>query len=332
MSDDSRMAIMAHEIAHAIYKHSFPGASSKIIRFYFSNGLMEPLGSLQVDNSDARELATKWIATAEITGSSHLASQGNIPITEFGNAIFPTIFKSYVKDVSESADPNCVAAAAQWGQLSSKMSMVNKSLIDWSFQLGESDLDFIFQQQRAANASLSKCVLPKRTFKELLSDPAVISSLNTTNAWYGQDVLTSTKDILSEIEPAINGRLSYALGILAITDTLHSRLAQIERDPRFVQLRYFSTEDAADDMAIRITQRLGKPYGVRTWMLETISAYAKLFNSKVDYTSRCKAMLAAKEAPPYGPLLDNHHGPCYRAFHNEQVIESQDILKQSRSR
>jgi len=76
-------------------------------------------------------------------------------------------------------------------------------------------------------------------------------------------------------------------------------------------LRYFSTEEAADDATVPVLRDMGlAPDGVAQFFTALLTG---------DAGAQCNALLAAKTTPPYGDLVDEHHGTCYRIAHVEQL-------------
>jgi hypothetical protein len=42
----------------------------------------------------------------------------------------------------------------------------------------------------------------------------------------------------------------------------------------------------------------------------------------VEVQGDCVAILEREEVPPYGELVDEHHGPCWRAYHVGAVADA----------
>ena len=77
------------------------------------------------------------------------------------------------------------------------------------------------------------------------------------------------------------------------------------------RLRYFTTEEAADDSAARTMVELGMtPEG----------GSLLLINDNAALASVCTPMLAGTTQVPYGQhLQDEHHATCWRAKHQAQI-------------
>ncbi len=130
------------------------------------------------------------------------------------------------------------------------------------------------------------------------------------------------ESILSRSETEINSAGNYALGIMEITAHLQSRMATLESQESFKKLRYFNAEEQADDLAIRVSMKyLNSPYAVRTWMYDALNFISHMPGAKENYLEKCKKTLAAGDVPNYGPLIDMHHSPCYRAYHNQRLVK-----------
>ena len=76
-------------------------------------------------------------------------------------------------------------------------------------------------------------------------------------------------------------------------------------------LRYFSTEEAADDATVPVLRDMGLP----------ADGVGQFFNVLMDGAGRtaCDSLLAAGTTPPYGDLVDEHHATCWRISHVRQV-------------
>lgn len=319
ISDEARMATLAHELGHAILKHPLNEAATKKSKFYFAKADHKPIGHLQNDDMEARHLATEWLSHAEIIGSTHLNEIDNLPFGPFGNLIFPFIFKARLSaDLMDSENVNCKIASSEWNIFWGTL-FGSRSLEDWSPRPSTTQLNLVADSTSKFKDSITKCDLPKRTLRRLLNEPNVTGALQTTGSWYGQEVLSRTNELLSSMESVVDTSPNYAVGILEATGKLRTNLKTIESTPKFSKLRFYSVEEEADDMAIEIMKSIGRPEGVKTWMMDIMKVYSAMLGQPNE-AANCQKTLENNQVPAYGPLIDNHHSPCYRAYHNLQLV------------
>jgi hypothetical protein len=82
------------------------------------------------------------------------------------------------------------------------------------------------------------------------------------------------------------------------------------------QLRYFSTEEAADDSSVSTMTEIGRePRALGDF-------FVKLAYTPAGQTT-CNGQIAAGTTPHYGEnLVDDHHSSCWRAFHVDALVDT----------
>lgn len=320
MTDESRMAILAHELAHALLKHPLRDVPTNTVKFYFAGSEIEPLGFQQVDDSIARSLGEHWLANAEIAGATHFPQQNHLPFGNYGNPLFPAIFNTLLmSDLEKSRDPSCINANQSWKKYQAELNST-KSYFDFNVYPTSSNLSFINQYSLDFLREIEKCPLPQRAWVDILNEANIKAYMETTRVWYGGTVLAKVRSILITHKKTFEQAPNYALGLIVVTKELHAALAVLESDPRFSKLRYFTIEEQADDLAIAILNDLEMPFGVKTWMMDTLRFMSTIPGVEDDYAAKCALLLKGGHVPPYGSFIDMHHSACFRAFHNEQML------------
>jgi hypothetical protein len=73
-------------------------------------------------------------------------------------------------------------------------------------------------------------------------------------------------------------------------------------------VRYFSTEEDADDTSVPVLRNAGlEPTGLGDFLANVLPA---------DQQAKCRALIDGGKVPPYGAdLVDDHHGTCWRVYH-----------------
>ncbi|MBS1985692.1 MAG: M48 family metalloprotease [Bdellovibrionales bacterium] len=79
-------------------------------------------------------------------------------------------------------------------------------------------------------------------------------------------------------------------------------------------VRYYSFEEQADDFAILTLRDLG----LNTDALGDMFLHVQMNDTE---KSHCLNFIQGKTVPPYGSLIDPHHGDCYRVFHSRAYAQ-----------
>lgn len=96
-----------------------------------------------------------------------------------------------------------------------------------------------------------------------------------------------------------------------------ARLRDLEKHFDKNQLRFYSVEDQADEVAMTILKHLG--YRTRDYP-------ESFLDFLYDDRSLCVQNLQKGIEPPYGNLIDDHHAPCWRIYNLNKFIQSNDRL------
>ena len=80
-------------------------------------------------------------------------------------------------------------------------------------------------------------------------------------------------------------------------------------------LRFYSTEENADDVSVLVLRAAGlQPNGTADFMVSMLDE---------DHQIACYRSIDHNEVPAYGVnLLDDHHAPCWRAYHMNQLADA----------
>ena len=100
-------------------------------------------------------------------------------------------------------------------------------------------------------------------------------------------------------------------GLLAVVSEKQDAMRRIEVLGDVKSLRYYSYEEEADDMAVRVLAALDMDRDELSKLLLKIEGDAG--------AQECLSLLSQGQIPSYGVLSDAHHGTCFRIYHMRQV-------------
>lgn len=302
-SDEELLGLVMHELQHAVGLHALPGRAEALRRYYqVRPGEPEPLGKSQPNDPAAQEALETLIGIGSEVGLQPYEELNDLPF--FPGLLFTTMQLAHRAGIEHDAAACENAGAAL--ELFGEFVQGHFRTLDGALMLGEDggDLDFVTSEYAAALRD--EC---------LAGSTATIFDILAVQLGTTPDVLRSAipaddlallddKPVIDAIQALTRDR--YAT-IHAIDDALQSRSgAGIE------SLRYYSTEEAADDVTVPVLRQAGlHPDGLSSFFLAILPP---------DDRAACSAILDAGEVPPYGvDLTDNHHATCFRAWHLRQL-------------
>jgi hypothetical protein len=284
------MGIVMHELEHAIGLHVIPEVNERFRRYYRA-GDNEPLGFEQVDDPAMRALAEEWLFYADDVGYLTDAELAGLPLPEdgiLGKAFF-AIAKARIQ-----AQPTACAASAM--QLEMIYTSIKRDPIDRGVTLAAT------APQTIVN-TLTK--LRDECFVGFTGD-AIAHLAKFTN----QNEAQLRAAIPAEFKQGIEG-VHFINGIYFWVNKTRQKMREIEtRGAPWRRVRYFSTEEAADDSSVRTLEAMGLP----------ADGIGRLLPRLAGNEATCRPLVDSGAPIPYGEnLVDDHHGTCWRAGHVKQV-------------
>jgi len=294
LGDEEILAVVFHELAHITKLHVLPEVYEQTQRYYVAAGA-EPIGAFQTDDTRVRTHVQEWTKIAALAGAYTRPELKDMPFGGNLGALFTWMV--------QSLQPACPVQAAEVLTLQNELA----AGISWL------DDDVVATAQQAARIApaldaLGAC---SRT-----SSPLSIATLITgATDWsdYLHTALPADQQWLLDEQDGVT-----ALQILAgdRREKLRSDALTFEREvgAAWTAARYFSTEEEADDMSVRVTkaEKFAEP-GVSVLMHRVMTDRAP-----------CDGALAKNEVP-YGVRLDDsHHGTCWRIAHAHQLANAAD--------
>jgi hypothetical protein len=301
-SESARLGLIMHELQHAIGLHKIGDTEKKIRRYYIAKGITEPIGKQQADDPVARTHAEMWVELAGKVGIWSTAALGGLPTTGELKNLFLFGFQN-----ARAANPNgCDQSAIAFNALNEALGAATDPL-DGSITMPPGTL--------ASRASIA------------------ITDLQTCFASFNYgfvQVYAAHRNItISQAEASLSAEDRALVAgkpfFRALVDLIGARRAAMRNveaaftgatGASWSQLRYFSYEEDADDVSVPVLRAAGlDPAGLGDFLFAAVDDATR---------ERCGELLALGLTPPYGlNLPDDHHAPCWRIAHIEQLAAQQ---------
>jgi hypothetical protein len=293
-SEDAMLGLMMHELQHAIGLHVLPPVKESFSRFYVAPDGKEPIGRMQEDDPRVRPLATQWLAAAGDVGSLSNVELGGMP---FDGAMF-TVLRHAAHD-GLAANP---AACTPSIQLVNQLAMDVAAAQDPLGGAATFDATMTSRIDTAFDQLKTQC-LPNytMTFSDIVAPLAGMTPAEFEATLSPEDkALVVGKHIVDAIRAVGEDRRAKMRAIETSFAT--------EVGHPWSSLRYFSTEEDADDTSVPVLRGAGfQPTGLADFLGVLLPEAT---------ASRCRSIIDAGGVPPYGAnLSDDHHGTCFRIYH-----------------
>ncbi len=295
-TDDANLGLMMHELQHAVGLHVIAEVEAQFSRYYLASETEEPIGRRQIDDPRVREAATLWLSGAREIGSFTNSELRGLPLGESG---LTQVLRTVITNGVQANPAACARSRALLVQIVTDVAAAT-DLVSGAPHLDAS----MGPRVTAALAALRDECLPNYTmsFAEVLASIAGVSP----------------EQIEAQLTPADRALISGKHVIDAISLLGEDRRAMMRSTEAAFQtqlgrpwsaLRYFSSEEDADDVTVPVLRAAGlDPTGLATFFLEVFLPR--------NMSDACKAVLATGSVPPYGvDLADTHHATCFRVYH-----------------
>lgn len=289
--DDALLGVVMHELAHGLRLHLFQDVKDRLRAYYIANG-DEPIGRDQPDNPIVREHAEPWIARGTDAGYFTDVNLAGLPLGGSFGTVLELAIATHAPGRAACATPVARVRALQ------KAVADSADKITGGITLTATDAQTILTEMSR------------------LRDDCFIN--------FAPDVITVTASALkvdeaklrasisAELRPTIEGQ-NFVVGLY--NWLLYHRRKMRELEAAFTtatgapwsSVRYFSTEEDADDTAVVVLDSA---------QLRPDAATDVLLRLTPGVEAPCRAALAAGGPIAYHDnLVDDHHGDCWRADH-----------------
>lgn len=303
-SDEGGFGIMMHEFQHVVGLHIVGDTKQRMRTFYFASDTVEPIGTNEVDDASARAHGELWRLLAGEAGRFREERLRALPM----GGQLATILQAAIAQAGGMQVPACVQARTALSAIANGIAS----------QMDPLSGEITVTADVPATVDQAMATLDTACFEGQSRDLIdVIAQINgqTTEA---------AEAAMQPSDVALVKGVSVVDGFSALLLDRRSKLRQVEAEliantgHPWRSLRYFSTEEDADDVSVRVLRaaNVEPPYAVGDFLVSFLDA---------DGKARCNDLLARGVVPPYGAdLVDEHHGTCWRAHHARQFSELPD--------
>ena len=295
-TEDANLGLMMHELQHAVGLHVIAEVKASFSSYYVASETAEPIGRRQVDDRITREAATAWLGGAAEIGPITNVEVRGMPL---GAGALNDVFLSVAKSGVQANPAGCARSVMLLNQISSDVAMAT-DLVSGAPHLDAS----MGPRVTAALTALRVECMPNFTmsFVEVLASIAGVPPEQIDAQLTPADrALVTGKHIVDAIALLGEDRRAMMRSIEAGFQT------QVGRP--WSNLRFFSTEEDADDASVPVLRAAGlEPTGLGTFFLDVFLPR--------NMSDACKIVLATGAVPSYGVnLADDHHSTCWRVYH-----------------
>jgi hypothetical protein len=305
-TDEQLVAIVMHELTHAIRLHVIPERKESVRIHYLAAGDSEPFGFEQTDDAAVRGFIADWRALATDVGPLDHAALVGFPMPVGNGTLFRT-FKAAVKFWGEAHPDVCATSLAQIDELTSDV-MTYYATIDQTLHLDGVEDSLVTAANNVMAGLRDQCMAG-------LTDSyvAIAAVLN------GKTEEEMRMILADEDEALVEGK-HFVDAIWALSGDRRRKMRDIETEfatatgQPWSRARQYTSEEEADDATIPVLAAMERaPDGIGPGLA--------LLDDEASRAA-CTQLLASG-APPYGAdYADDHHANCWRIFHVGELAAS----------
>lgn len=287
--------ILAHELAHHALKHIVKDVSQSLERTYFADTMYSPQAFLRANNEGAQSLVAEYNALVNRSGG----------VTESWTLNFP-VGASVVDNTKVQMmliQKGALSGGSQCDKIMPTIAQAVPVLNQFFLGATIAEIEAASTQKIVASARdmLLKCTDPvKQKYSEIAAEAlgvpesVILAGLNEKGMEWNAG------------KPGV--------AFFEIVGIDKQRLREIDASARSRQLRQYTIEDEADEVATIIARALRFEKPIMARGLEALLP--------AEARETCRVQIASAVGPYYGPLYDPHHSTCWRVgraenFHQE---------------
>lgn len=287
--------ILAHELAHHALKHLLRNVSQSLERTYFAETSFSTQAFSRANSEKAQALMSEYNALAKRSGGVTESWTMNFPV---GMSLVDNtkVQMLLIQKGVLSGGSQCEKIMPTIAQA---VPVLNRFFLGAT--IGESESASTQEIVASARDMLLECVRPlKQKYSEVAAEAlgvpetAILAGLTETGRqWNDQNA---------------------GVAFFEIVGTDKQRLREIDASARSLQLRQYTIEDEADEVATIIGRALRFETPIMADFMEALLP--------TEARETCRVQIASASGPYYGPLYDPHHSTCWRVgraehFHQE---------------
>jgi len=291
-TDDAMLGLMMHELQHAVGLHVLPVVKERTRSYYVAPDGKEPIGREMEDDPRVREAATAWLSAGNEIGAFSYAELGGMPFSGDLYRILGTVLQSGLQTNEAACVPSRDAINAISTDLAAKSDPLSGAIaVDATFK---PRIDAAFDKLK------TQC-LPTFT----MSFVEVVAGIAGTTPEAIEATLTAEDKALVTGKHIVDAIRILGEDRRAKMRAIETKFARDTGRP-WSALRYFSTEEDADNTSVPVLRGAGlKAVGLGDFLGAFLGANE----------AACRQVIASGKVPAYGvDLVDDHHGTCWRVY------------------
>ncbi len=281
-SEAKKLGLVSHEMSHLLFWH----LDAKVNPINISYADKTPLSLVEAENFK------KWISLADIMGWANQKEMNGVTFrSQMGGGM-----QLLISNLVKSDKPKCGKELENGlGVLTERLEIIDGFYWDSVLTTAEE------KSQRDKET---------RHLLQMIRSCLQEQSSQTNSVKVNQNATNVLRSV--DIEVPDDG-LSFD-GLIDLTKRAQAKLRELAEGFAIQKLRYYSSEDQADEAAITVIKSLG----------HNGSDFPDIFFTQLDEKSKklCERAIEDDIEPPFGNLLDSHHAPCWRIYNLRKFIRS----------
>ncbi len=285
--------LFAHELAHHVLKHSWPGNDAKITKYYPATA--KTFGFETPDDAVARATAAAWLEHANAVGPYPLEELNGLPLSSFGPGVF-WMTRSFLVQKGKAVDPEACARVDLDGF---------KKVLVAHVAPETQAMDDDAATRAAFDAASKKLIAEERAC--VANVPGSLTSIMAEQ--FGVPAERFEQGMGPEDKAIIAAAPSAYDALLALTKARYAAMRALDVSA----VRAYTYEEQADDVAVNVLFQAKRD-------ARSLATFFRWIVLDEAARRRCDAVLRAGDEPPYGVLTDQHHAACWRVDHANKLV------------
>jgi hypothetical protein len=301
------LGVIMHEFHHAMALHVNPTVKERMIKYYKAPAGSEPIGNRQADDPAVRAHFDAWTTYGEWAGWASDVEFAGLPmlfdVVKSSRGLAGYVFKKLILErVAANPTTACTTSANAFMALHTRLIGLERRI----------DNGFTLAAAESQNVITATTNLRNDCFGTAVTGDAITHMARLLSIPEAPLRESFPADLKAEIE----GK-TVITGLHNSIQVARTKMRELEAASAaqlgvsWDRVRYFTTEEDADDASARIMLEMG---------LAVDGGSQLLIGTDPALSSVCMPMLSSGSVIPYGEkLTDDHHATCWRASHQQLV-------------
>jgi hypothetical protein len=291
---DALFGLVAHELAHHVLKHTWPGVGDKVTK-YFDASHWPAFGFEQLDDAATRARVEGWLAPA--------GRSGPFPLTQLHG--MPWVTQSFL-DLTRRF-------------MTAKAAATNAAACDTARATYRTLANFLDDHVDEADQALDLTSADDARLDGLAANAvhdvdACVSVLTTKfTALVAEEFGVAEADVSGSLTPAEHAVVDAAAtpfdALVGLGKLDYAAMAAID----VKSARSYTFEEQADDVGINVLFRAGMD-------ARSLATFFRFRALTAMSREACEARVGTATEPPFGLLSDPHHATCWRIDHADRLV------------